>query len=67
MTLDPDAIGSREDRTDIIASVTREQDNGVEFQLLCDASQHFGDLNNAEFRDACRSWLAGFRSKIPVL
>lgn len=64
MNLDDDAIPSIEDKNDIIASVTKKDDNGAEFQALCDASTKFQNekrLTNAEFLAACNDWLIPFR------
>jgi len=66
MTLDGDARPSNDDMTDIISSLTRSDDNGAEFQALCDASTAFDDATVSEFIASCEAWLVGYRSKIPL-
>jgi len=58
MSLDDDAKPSIDDMNDIISSVTRDDDNGVQFQALCDASVEFDAQTNSEFLSACKRWLA---------
>jgi hypothetical protein len=58
MILDDDARPSLDDMNDIIASLTRNDDNGAEFQRLCDASTEFpANLTNEQFHAACVTWL----------
>lgn len=58
MNLDDNAIPSVDDKNDIISSVTRDDDNGAEFQRLCDASTGFPvDLTNEKFESECVKWL----------
>jgi|GEM_PF-2298925 len=66
MTLDGDARPSTDDMTDIISSLTRNDDNGAEFQALCNASTSFGDVITSEFMASCNAWLVGYRSKVPL-
>lgn len=66
MTLDGDARPSTDDMTDIIASLTRNNDNGAEFQELCNASVAFDDATVSGFIDSCEAWLAGYRSKFQL-
>ena len=74
MTLDGDARPSTDDMTDIIESLTRNDDNGLEFQALCNASTSFvdptsalADKTNAEFIRSCEAWLSGYRSQVPLV
>lgn len=57
MNLDADAKPSVDDMNDMISSVTRNDDNGAEFQKLCDASVDFPSDTNAEFLAACKQWI----------
>lgn len=66
MTLAADERPSADDMTDIIESLTRNDDNGAEFQELCNASTAFGDVTVSEFMDSCEAWLVGYRSKVPL-
>ena len=61
MNLNGDAAPTTDDMTDIIASLTRSDDNGVEFQALCDASTAFDDATVSDFIASCEAWLAGYR------
>ncbi len=66
-TLNDDDRPSNEDRTDIISSLTRGDDNGAEFQALCDASAAFGRTEtNAQFLASCQAWLSGYRQFQPL-
>lgn len=57
MNLDDEAIPSNDDKNDIISSLTSDDDNGAQFQALCDASTNFPEgLTNAEFEAACDLW-----------
>lgn len=57
MLLDDDSIPSEADMNDIIASVTADDDNGAQFQRLCDASTQFpADISCAEFLALCEAW-----------
>lgn len=67
MTLDGDARPSTDDMTDIISSLTRSDDNGAEFQSLCDASTAFDDATVSDFIASCQAWLSGYRSKVPIV
>lgn len=61
MNLDDDARPSNDDLTDIISSVTAVDDEGAQFQALCDASTSFGDeahSTNEKFMAACEAWVA---------
>lgn len=66
MTLDGDARPSTDDMTDIIESLTRNDDSGAEFQELCNASVAFDDATVSEFIASCEAWLVGYRSKVPL-
>lgn len=67
MTLDGDARPSTDDMTDIISSLTRSDDNGAEFQAICDASTAFDDATVSDFLASCEAWLSGYRSKVPLV
>lgn len=58
MFLDGNAAPSIDDMNDIIHSLTRDDDNGAEFQALCDASTVFPSDTNEAFYTACTDWLA---------
>lgn len=62
LTLYDNARPSVDDMDDIIGSLTRGDDNGAEFQALCDASVDFGDLTNSEFIARCEVWLRSHRT-----
>jgi hypothetical protein len=66
MILAADERPSADDMTDIIDSLTRNDDNGAEFQALCNASTAFGDETTSEFIASCEAWIAGYRSKVPL-
>ena len=58
MNLDGDARPSTDDMNDIMSSLTNTNDNGRQFQAICDASADFPSATNAEFAAACEKWLA---------
>lgn len=66
MHLNADDYPSNEDMTDIISSLTRSDDNGAEFQALCDHSTTFGRVTNANFLCDCEAWLEVYRKFQPL-
>jgi hypothetical protein len=63
MTLDGDARPSTDDKTDIISSLTWDDDDGAEFKALCDASCAFdAEATVSEFIARCERWLAVSRN-----
>lgn len=66
MNLNADDYPTNEDMTDIISSLTRSDDNGAEFQALCDASTAFGKQTTENFMNDCKAWLEGFRKFQPL-
>lgn len=58
LILDANDSPSADDQNDIISSLTRNDDNGAQFQALCDASTKFpAVLTNGEFFALCEEWL----------
>lgn len=62
MNLADDAKPSIDDMNDIISHYTSSEDNGVQFQALCDASVDFPSNTNSEFAAACEKWVAARRA-----
>lgn len=58
LILDDDELPSTEDKNEIIAALTKPDDDGAQFQALCDASVWFpDDLTTFQFFRACGHWL----------
>jgi hypothetical protein len=58
MILNDDEIPTTDDMNEIISSVTRNDDDGAQFQRLCDASTQFpAGLTCWQFEVACKIWL----------